>query len=342
MSINKIAQLALSALIAFTLVLSAGPSEARGRRDRSRRVRIVNSKPKKIRSNGRTPKKVVKKRKSGRRGNAHARTVRTVRRPAKTHVRKVVKRRGKRHHVSHTSRRRVVTKRHGHPRPVIIHTPRVRKVRRRRHRPAPRAVVVHHRRPTAKVVHVHRRPASRTVVVYDDTPEAVSVETTEAVAVYSEPEVDAYLGAGLQTFTPSLGFAPTSSPEAMGLNVHAGLRFDDTIAVEMGWTGTATGSRNGMQAGTIDAKAFLNDGTFRPYVLVGAGVFALQDAELTGGTTMTGPGIRLGAGLEVGDSPLTVNVGATWQGMALSAYDSGPEELELSGVSVGAGLALNF
>ncbi len=327
MSTSKITQIALSALIAVALIISAAPADARrSHNDRGKKARVIRKKPKKIRSNGRTPKRIVKAPK-------RTRTVRKSR----------VRRRGARKVVVRRSPRKVVVKKAPRKR-VIVHKRRSPKVAHVRHRrPARRTVVIKHRRPARKVVHVHHRRPARTVVVHhESTPEAVSVETTDTVETYREPEVDAYVGANLQSFTPSVGAGFMADPDTLGLNVHAGLRFDDRVALEVGWTGTATGSRNGMQAGTIDAKAFLDDGTFRPYLLLGAGVFALQDAELTGGATMAGPGARLGAGIELGDDPLTVNVGAIWQGMALADLDDGPEEMELSSVSVGAGLSLNF
>lgn len=333
MSSNKITQLALSALIAAALIVGSSPAEARRRsRDRGESARVVKKPPKKIRSNGRS-------------------TRRTVAAPAA--ARKVTKRRAvaaprgasQRREVRSRGHRRVVVK-SAPARRVVVHkrrAPQVTHVRSRR--PARRTVVVHRRRPATKVVHVHTPAPVRREVVHvhhDSVPEAVTVETVETVQTYREPEVDAYIGANLQSFTPSVAAGLMAEPDTLGLNVHAGLRFDDRIALEVGWTGTATGSRNGMQAGTIDAKAFLHDGMLRPYLLVGAGVFALQDAQLTDGVTMAGPGARLGAGLEIGDAPLTVNVGGMWQGMALTDLDNGPGELDLAGVSVGAGLSLNF
>lgn len=321
MSTRKITQLALSAIIALAFVISAGPADARRRgRNRGSKARVVKKKPKKIRSNGRTPKRVVQ---------APSRSARRGKRIVRSRgARKVV--------VKTTPRRRVIV--HKRRAPKVVHV-------RSRRRPARRTVVVHKRRPVRKVVHVHHPRPARTKVVHvhhGSSSEGVAVETRETVQTYDEPEVDAYVGANLQSFTPSVPTGGMSNPDTLGMNVHAGLRFDDRIAIELGWTGTATGSRNGMQAGTLDAKAFLNDGMLRPYVLLGAGVFALQDEELTDGVTMTGPGARLGAGIEIGDDPLTVNVGAIWQGMALADLDAGPGELELSGVSVGAGLSLTF
>ena len=319
MSTSKISQLAISALIAAAFVLGPGPAEAKRRvRDRGKKVRVVKKKPKKIRSNGRTPKRVVK-----------------APPPARKAHRRIVEKRGRTKVIVKTQpRKKVIVHKRRAPRVAHVH----------HRRPGRRTVVVHRRRPPRKVVHVHHRRPARTKVVHvhHSTPEAVSVETTETVETYREPEVDAYIGANLQSFTPSVATELMTNPDALGLNVHAGLRFDDRLALEVGWTGTATGSRNGMQAGTVDAKAFLNDGVFRPYLLLGLGVYALQDEQLTDGVTMAGPGARLGAGLELGDDPLTVNVGATWQGMALADLDDGPGEMEMSGVSVGAGLSVNF
>ncbi len=207
--------------------------------------------------------------------------------------------------------------------------------RRHRHgRRRGRTVVVRHRpRRAPRVVHVHHR----------DAPRVATVERVEVVEPDPAlPGVDAYVGANLSSFLPDGGLVLSSEPDTVGLNLHAGLRFDDRVALELGWTGTPTGSRNGMQAGTLDVKGFLSDGPFRPYVLLGGGVFALQDASVTDDRTLAGPGVRVGAGFELGDDPLTLQVGGTWQAMALADLETGADEMQLSGASLGAGLALTF
>ena len=197
-----------------------------------------------------------------------------------------------------------------------------------------RTIVVRHRpRRAPRVVHVHHRRAPAV-----DTVERVEVVDPDPAL----PGVDAYVGANLSSFTPDGGLVLSSEPDTVGLNLHAGLRFDDRVALELGWTGTPTGSRNGMQAGTLDVKGFFSDGAFRPYVLVGGGVFALQDEAVTDDRTLAGPGLRVGAGFELGDDPVTLQVGGTWQAMALADLETGADEFQLSGASLGAGLALTF
>jgi len=299
---------ALAACLIGAFALLAQPAEARPKKDRRGKV---------TRSKGKTYRKVTPPKRSSKRVH---RAVRRV-----TRTKRVV-------HVERSRRttRKVVT----HRRPA--RTRKVVHVHRRPHRTT-KVVHVHRPAPRRRTVVVHRpAPATRTGVVHQTGP---AVEETAYVEPASDNGVDGYIGAGLTGFSPLSD--DTGVLQTAGINVHAGLLFDDRFALEFGWTGATNSQQQTLQAGTLDLKAYLTTTELRPYLLAGAGLYALQ---ARGDEALVGPGVQLGGGVELGDGPLTIGAGATWRGMSLSPLDEPDPSIgqDLSAVSANATLTLRF
>jgi len=175
-----------------------------------------------------------------------------------------------------------------------------------------------------------------------------------------------YVGAGIvgtKIVTQSGG--PELLDDGAGLTLYGGVRISRSLALELGWTGTAHNPEtvdvgfgaetdylvlNGF---TADAKIFLGAGersadprsrqlgVAQPFVQGGLGVYLL-DSQIFGAQSV-GTGFQLGGGVDWGIAPnLDVGLRGLYRGIAMGPPETNQDDTFISAVTAEASLSLRF